>query len=100
MPIMRPYTGASPHIAPGTNPPDGPTTVRRRWRVMAGTVEKERPRWLAGVFPYKTMGYWRPDYEPEETDVIAAFRLIPQDMGDPEEAGAAVAGEPSTAPRT
>src|SRR5437899_1329239 len=45
---------------------------------MAGTVEKERPRWLAGVIPYKTMGYWRPDYEPEETDVIAAFRLTPQ----------------------
>src|SRR5438132_3408316 len=64
---------------------------------MAGTVEKERPRWLAGVIPYKTMGYWRPDYEPEETDVIAAFRLIPQDMVDPEEAGAAVAGESSTA---
>jgi ribulose-bisphosphate carboxylase large chain len=64
---------------------------------MAGTVEKERPRWLAGVIPYKTMGYWRPDYEPEETDVIAAFRIIPQDMVDPEEAGAAVAGESSTA---
>jgi ribulose-bisphosphate carboxylase large chain len=64
---------------------------------MAGTVEKERPRWLAGVIPYKTMGYWRPDYEPEETDIIAAFRLIPQDHVDPEEAGAAVAGESSTA---
>ena len=44
---------------------------------MAGTVEKERPRWLAGVIPYKTMGYWRPDYEPEETDIIAAFRIAP-----------------------
>src|SRR6266852_6424927 len=64
---------------------------------MAGTVEKERPRWLAGVIPYKTMGYWRPDYEPEDTDVLAAFRLTPQDMVDPEEAGAAVAGESSTA---
>src|SRR5882672_10393163 len=97
MPIMTSYMGASPHITPGRIPPDGPTTGRRRWRVMAGTVEKERPRWLAGVIPYKTMGYWRPDYVPEETDVIAAFRIIPQDMVDPEEAGAAVAGESSTA---
>ena len=64
---------------------------------MAGTVEKERPRWLAGVIPYKTMGYWRPDYEPEETDILAAFRIIPQEHVDPEEAGAAVAGESSTA---
>ena len=64
---------------------------------MAGTVEKERPRWLAGVIPYKTMGYWRPDYEPEDTDILAAFRIIPQEHVDPEEAGAAVAGESSTA---
>ena len=60
---------------------------------MAGTVEKERPRWLAGVIPYRKMGYWRPDYEPEETDIIAAFRIIPQEHVEPEEAGAAVAGE-------
>ncbi len=58
---------------------------------------KKRPRWLSGVVPYKEMGYWRPDYEPEETDVLAAFRITPQDEVDPEEAGAAVAGESSTA---
>ena len=58
---------------------------------------KERPRWLAGVIPYKEMGYWKPDYEPKDTDVLAAFRITPQPGVDPEEAGAAVAGESSTA---
>ena len=56
-----------------------------------------RTRWSAGVVPYKQMGYWRPDYEPKDTDVLAAFRITPQEGVDPEEAGAAVAGESSTA---
>jgi ribulose-bisphosphate carboxylase large chain len=43
------------------------------------------------------MGYWRPDYEPKDTDVLAAFRVTPQPGVPPEEAGAAVAGESSTA---
>jgi len=43
------------------------------------------------------MGYWEPDYVPKDTDVIAAFRVTPQKGVDPEEAGAAVAGESSTA---
>jgi ribulose-bisphosphate carboxylase large chain len=64
---------------------------------MAKDDGKERPRWLSGVIPYKKMGYWRPDYEPEDTDIIAAFRITPQVDVDPEEAGAAVAGESSTA---
>lgn len=50
-----------------------------------------------GVIPYKDMGYWRPDYEPADTDVLAAFRLIPQPGVEPEEAAAAVAAESSTA---
>ena len=54
-------------------------------------------RWASGVIPYKEMGYWRPDYTPKETDVLAAFRITPQKGVDPEEAGAAVAGESSTA---
>ncbi|MEJ7583409.1 MAG: RuBisCO large subunit C-terminal-like domain-containing protein, partial [Acidimicrobiales bacterium] len=54
-------------------------------------------RWNAGVMSYKEMGYWRPDYEPQDTDILAAFRLTPQPGVDPEEAGAAVAGESSTA---
>jgi ribulose-bisphosphate carboxylase large chain len=54
-------------------------------------------RWSAGVLSYRAMGYWRPDYEPADTDIIAAFRITPQPGVDPEEAGAAVAGESSTA---
>jgi ribulose-bisphosphate carboxylase large chain len=54
-------------------------------------------RWSAGVLPYAQMGYWDPDYQPKDTDVLAAFRITPQDGVDPHEAGAAVAGESSTA---
>src|SRR5512134_3953344 len=43
------------------------------------------------------MGYWDPDYEPKDTDVLAVFRVTPQDGVDPIEAAAAVAGESSTA---
>src|SRR5437764_5242725 len=54
-------------------------------------------RLQAGVIPYAKMGYWQPDYEPKATDILAAFRMTPQPGVDPEEAGAAVAGESSTA---
>jgi ribulose-bisphosphate carboxylase large chain len=54
-------------------------------------------RYRAGVLKYSQMGYWQPDYEPAETDVIALFRITPQEGVDPEEAAAAVAGESSTA---
>jgi ribulose-bisphosphate carboxylase large chain len=54
-------------------------------------------RWSAGVIPYAEMGYWQPDYVPKDTDVLCAFRITPQDGVPPEEAGAAVAGESSTA---
>jgi ribulose-bisphosphate carboxylase large chain len=54
-------------------------------------------RWSAGVIPYAEMGYWRPDYEPKDSDILAAFRITPQPGVPPEEAGAAVAGESSTA---
>ena len=43
------------------------------------------------------MGYYAPDYVPKDTDVLAAFRITPQPGVPPEEAGAAVAGESSTA---
>ncbi len=43
------------------------------------------------------MGYWEPDYQPKDTDVIALFRITPQPGVDPDEAAAAVAGESSTA---
>ena len=54
-------------------------------------------RWGAGVIPYAKMGYWEPDYVPKDTDIICAFRVTPQKGVDPQEAGAAVAGESSTA---
>ena len=43
------------------------------------------------------MGYYDADYVPKDTDVLAAFRITPQPGVPPEEAGAAVAGESSTA---
>jgi ribulose-bisphosphate carboxylase large chain len=62
----------------------------------ASTV-KGQDRYRAGVMEYRKMGYWEPDYEPKITDVIALFRVTPQDGVDPIEAAAAVAGESSTA---
>ena len=56
-----------------------------------------KERYKAGVMEYKKMGYWVPDYEPKDTDIIALFRITPQDGVDPIEAAAAVAGESSTA---
>jgi hypothetical protein len=43
------------------------------------------------------MGYWEPDYQVKNTDILAMFRVTPQDGVDPIEAAAAVAGESSTA---
>ena len=56
-----------------------------------------KERYKSGVLEYKRMGYWEPDYEPKDTDVIALFRVTPQNGVDPIEASAAVAGESSTA---
>jgi len=50
----------------------------------------------AGVKEYRAAGYWRPDYAPRDTDVLAAFRVTPQEAVPPEEAVAAVAAESST----
>jgi ribulose-bisphosphate carboxylase large chain len=43
------------------------------------------------------MGYWQPDYQPTPSDILCAFRLVPQEGVEPDEAAAAVAGESSTA---
>ena len=56
-----------------------------------------KERYKSGVLKYKQMGYWEPDYEPKLSDVLAVFRITPQEGVDPEEAAAAVAGESSTA---
>jgi ribulose-bisphosphate carboxylase large chain len=62
---------------------------------VPGVAKKDR--WSAGVTPYAEMGYYDEDYEPKDTDVLAAFRITPQPGIDPVEAAAAVAGESSTA---
>jgi ribulose-bisphosphate carboxylase large chain len=63
---------------------------------MSDTV-KGADRYKAGVMAYRKMGYWEPDYEPKDTDIICCFRITPQEGVDPIEAAAAVAGESSTA---
>ena len=60
-------------------------------------ITDPKTRYKAGVLKYKQMGYWRPDYEPKDTDFICVFRITPQEGVDAEEAAAAVAGESSTA---
>ena len=56
-----------------------------------------KDRWDPGVQSYAGMGYYDADYQPKDTDVLAAFRVTPQPGVDPIEAAAAVAGESSTA---
>ncbi len=56
-----------------------------------------KARYAAGVLKYAQMGYWDGDYTPKDTDLIALFRITPQEGVDPIEAAAAVAGESSTA---
>ena len=46
---------------------------------------------------YKDMGYFDLDYQPKDTDILACFRITPQEGVDADEAAAAVAGESSTA---
>ena len=65
--------------------------------IQASQTVKGKDRYRSGVMEYRKMGYWEPDYEPKDTDVIALFRITPQDGVDPIEAAAAVAGESSTA---
>jgi ribulose-bisphosphate carboxylase large chain len=62
-----------------------------------GTIKEGKERYKAGVIPYAKMGYWEPDYVPKDTDILALFRISPQEGVDPVEASAAVAGESSTA---
>ncbi|MGZ3496822.1 MAG: form I ribulose bisphosphate carboxylase large subunit [Vulcanimicrobiaceae bacterium] len=62
-----------------------------------GANEDQKKRWASGVIPYAQMGYYDPDYVPKDTDVLCAFRVVPQEGVEPIEASAAVAGESSTA---
>src|SRR6266571_552953 len=69
----------------------------RRESMTTEAMSQQKSRWASGVIPYAQMGYWKPDYEPKDTDILCAFRLVPQEGVDPVEAAAAVAGESSTA---
>ena len=53
---------------------------------------KGKDRYRAGVLKYAQMGYWNGDYEPKDTDILALFRITPQDGVDPIEAAGAVGG--------
>ena len=64
---------------------------------MLSIADTKKDRWASGVTPYAEMGYYDADYEPKDTDILAAFRITPQPGVDPIEAAAAVAGESSTA---
>ena len=48
----------------------------------AKTVTDAKKRYSAGVMKYAQMGYWEPDYTPKDTDIIALFRITPQDGVD------------------
>jgi ribulose-bisphosphate carboxylase large chain len=61
------------------------------------TPPVKKGRYDAGVMKYKEMGYFDLDYVPKPTDILAVFRITPQDGVDADEAAAAVAGESSTA---
>ena len=65
--------------------------------VQASQTVKGKDRYKSGVMEYRKMGYWEPDYVPKDTDILALFRVTPQEGVDPVEASAAVAGESSTA---
>ena len=68
------------------------TTALREPQTKTGAA-----RYRAGVLKYAQMGYWEPDYIPRDSDVLALFRITPQEGVEPSEAAAAVAGESSTA---
>src|SRR5271154_5676437 len=61
------------------------------------TAKTGAARYKAGVLKYAQMGYWDSDYVPKDTDLLAMFRITPQEGVEAREAAAAVAGESSTA---
>src|SRR3972149_6124609 len=66
-------------------------------KTETGGELKGAERYKSGVIPYKKMGYWEPDYKIKDTDVLAMFRMTPQEGVEADECAAAVAGESSTA---
>ena len=45
-----------------------------------------KERYKAGVLKYAQMGYWNGGYTPKDTDLIALFRITPQEGVDAVEA--------------
>jgi hypothetical protein len=43
---------------------------------MDTTTNSHKGRWTAGITPYAEMGYWNPDCEPKDTDVILRSSLF------------------------
>ena len=45
---------------------------------VSAEARKAEPlfRWRHGI---SCVGYWEPDYEPKDTDLIAVFRVTPQE---------------------
>ncbi|EJW10536.1 Ribulose bisphosphate carboxylase large chain [Rhodovulum sp. PH10] len=74
-----------------------PSPTQSQSGADTGAIKDAKKRYAAGVLKYAQMGYWDGDYEPKDTDVLAVFRITPQEGVDPVEAAAAVAGESSTA---
>ena len=58
--------------------------------VEEGVITDAKKRYSAGVLKYKQMGYWDADCVPKATDLIAMFRITPQEGIDSEECAAAV----------
>src|ERR1700752_2242575 len=50
---------------------------------MHSMTVRGKDRYKSGVLEYKKMGYWEPDYEPKDTDIIALFRVKTQDVVRP-----------------
>jgi ribulose-bisphosphate carboxylase large chain len=48
-------------------------------RIAARPHNTAAERYRAGVLKYADMGYWDGDYEPKDSDVLALFRITPQD---------------------
>ncbi len=40
-----------------------------------GKITNVKERYRSGVLKYKQMGYWEPDYEIKDTDILACFRI-------------------------
>ena len=56
---------------------------------------KGKERYKSGVLKYAQMGYWNGEYEPKPTDIIALFRITPQEGVDPIEQPAVPGEQPA-----